>query len=86
MNYVAKCYLDENGQPDTSKEGSDAVLTDIMLQYEAAHGQVNLTSLTHQERLISSGRMQWSLLTGLASPCLQWNVSSRAVIHMAMGF
>jgi elongation factor 2 kinase len=37
LNYVAKCYLNEDGEPDTSKEGSDAVLTDIMLQYEAAH-------------------------------------------------
>eukprot|EP00804_Cyclotella_cryptica_P002780 CCRYP_009335-RC/>CCRYP_009335-RC protein AED:0.22 eAED:0.22 QI:722/1/1/1/0.83/0.71/7/1032/406 len=37
LNYVAKCYLDENGVPDTSREGSDAVLTDIILQYEAAH-------------------------------------------------
>ena len=37
LNYVAKCYLTEDGMPDTSREGSDAVLTDIMLQYEANH-------------------------------------------------
>ncbi|KAL7518103.1 hypothetical protein ACHAWX_002962 [Stephanocyclus meneghinianus] len=37
LNYVAKCYLDDDGMPGTSREGSDAVLTDIILQYEAAH-------------------------------------------------
>eukprot|EP00956_Cyclotella_meneghiniana_P017644 scaffold28932_cov72-Cyclotella_meneghiniana.AAC.3 len=37
LNYVAKCYLTEDGVPDTSQQGSDAVLTDIMLQYEANH-------------------------------------------------
>lgn len=37
LNYVAKCYLKEDGTIDTSREGTDNVLTDIILQYEAAH-------------------------------------------------
>ena len=37
LNYVAKCYLREDGTIDTSQEGSNSVLTDIILQYEAAH-------------------------------------------------
>mmetsp|Transcript_29919 Transcript_29919/g.62954 ORF Transcript_29919/g.62954 Transcript_29919/m.62954 type:complete len:711 (+) Transcript_29919:444-2576(+) len=37
LNYVAKCYLNEDGTIDTSQHGSDSVLTDIILQYEAAH-------------------------------------------------
>ncbi|KAL7544057.1 hypothetical protein ACHAXR_013561 [Thalassiosira sp. AJA248-18] len=36
LNYVAKTYM-RRGQIDTTKEGSDAVLTDITLQYEAMH-------------------------------------------------
>jgi elongation factor 2 kinase len=35
LNYVAKCYLNEEGEPDPNER--DAVLTDIILQYEAAH-------------------------------------------------
>ncbi|KAK1743666.1 eukaryotic elongation factor 2 kinase [Skeletonema marinoi] len=35
LNYVAKCYLNEQGEPDTNER--DSVLTDIILQYEAAH-------------------------------------------------
>ena len=37
LNYVAKCYLNEDGTIDTSQQGSDSVLTDIILQYEAAY-------------------------------------------------
>ncbi|EED94821.1 elongation factor-2 kinase like protein [Thalassiosira pseudonana CCMP1335] len=37
LNYVAKCYLKEDGTIDTSRKGTDNVLTDIILQYEAAH-------------------------------------------------
>lgn len=35
LNYVAKCYLNEAGEPDANER--DSVLTDIILQYEAAH-------------------------------------------------
>ena len=35
LNYVAKCYLNEDGEPDTNER--ESVLTDIILQYEAAH-------------------------------------------------
>lgn len=37
LNYVAKCYLNEDGEIDTSPEANDAVLNDITLQYEAMH-------------------------------------------------
>lgn len=36
LNYVAKTYM-KRGKIDTTVEGSDAVLTDITLQYEAMH-------------------------------------------------
>jgi elongation factor 2 kinase len=35
LNYVAKCYLNEEGEPDVNAR--DTVLTDVTLQYEAAH-------------------------------------------------
>ena len=35
LNYVAKCYLNEEGEADSNAR--DDVLTDIILQYEAAH-------------------------------------------------
>lgn len=34
LNYVAKCYLNEEGEPDVNER--DSVFTDIILQYEAA--------------------------------------------------
>ena len=34
-NYVAKCYLNEDGEPNLKEK--DSVLNDIILQYEAAH-------------------------------------------------
>jgi elongation factor 2 kinase len=44
LNYVAKCYLNEQGEPDTNER--DSVLTDIILQYEAAHwaGKYNVNA------------------------------------------
>lgn len=36
-NYVAKAYLDENGEVDTSNEAKNNVRNDILLQYEASH-------------------------------------------------
>lgn len=35
-SYVAKCYM-KDGEIDTSPEAHDAVLNDIILQYEAMH-------------------------------------------------
>mmetsp|Transcript_31475 Transcript_31475/g.67996 ORF Transcript_31475/g.67996 Transcript_31475/m.67996 type:complete len:750 (-) Transcript_31475:81-2330(-) len=35
-NYVAKCYM-RRGKIDTSQNGIDAVLSDVILQYEAMH-------------------------------------------------
>jgi elongation factor 2 kinase len=34
-NYVAKCYLDSDGNLDTSDEGKQKVINDILLQYES---------------------------------------------------
>mmetsp|Transcript_56364 Transcript_56364/g.136730 ORF Transcript_56364/g.136730 Transcript_56364/m.136730 type:complete len:769 (+) Transcript_56364:50-2356(+) len=34
-NYIAKAYLDKDGNIDTSEEGKKNVMTDILLQYEA---------------------------------------------------
>lgn len=35
LNYVAKCYLNEDGEPDANER--DSVLEDIILQYEAMY-------------------------------------------------
>ena len=51
-NYVAKAYLDEKGEIDTSDEAKRNVRNDILLQYEAFHWSSRFNGLIENAILI----------------------------------
>ena len=51
-NFVAKAYLDDKGEIDTSEEAKQNVRNDILLQYEASHWASRFNDKSPPKRII----------------------------------
>ena len=51
-NFVAKAYLDKNGEIDTSNEAKTNVKNDILLQYEASHWSTRFNERNPPKKII----------------------------------